>query len=132
MKVWRVGHSTALDNGFPSGPYTAKGMPHADYDRLRGMGFSHCDDRHPSPYADPALRGIDTTERCGFDSREALNAWFDGWTQALSEAGCVVWEYEVPDWAVRVGEFGQCVFMAAEAVETGRHNFAPEQLALFA
>ncbi|QAX94034.1 hypothetical protein SEA_EURATIS_39 [Streptomyces phage Euratis] len=132
MRVWRVGHRTALDNGFPSGPYTAKGLTEDDYDRLRGMGWSHSDERHPSPYSDSGLRGIDSSERCGFDSAEALNQWFDEWTEKLAASGFTVWEYEVPDWAVRVGKFGQVVFRADEAVEVSTHEFTYAQPALFA
>ncbi|WP_030240712.1 MULTISPECIES: hypothetical protein [unclassified Streptomyces] len=132
MRVWRVGHRSALDSGFPSGPYTAKGLTDAQYGALSGMGWAHSDMQHPCPYADHRLRGIAKEERCGFDSREALNEWFDGWTEAMSEADFLVWEYDVPDWAVRVGGLGQVVFVAEEAVEISHHEFTPEQLTLFA
>ncbi|MEV8015667.1 hypothetical protein AB0O76_04770 [Streptomyces sp. NPDC086554] len=130
MKVWRVGHESALDCGFPSGPYTCKGMDRTEANRLWGMADDHCNYTHPSPRADPLLRSIASHERCGFDSRDALNTWFDGWTETLNECSFVVWEYDVPDWAVRVGKFGQVVFIADEAVQVSRHSFKPEQLAL--
>jgi hypothetical protein len=95
------------------------------------MAGDHSNATHPSPHADAELHGITDDERCGFSSLEALNVWFDGWTEALNESGFEVWTYEVPDWAVRVGKFGQVVFDAREAVERDRHNFAPEQMALF-
>ncbi|MER7688336.1 hypothetical protein [Streptomyces sp. NPDC097610] len=71
-------------------------------------------------------------ERCGFDSLDALNAWFEGWGEALSECGFQVWEYEVPDWAVRVGAYGQALFHAEEAVEISAYEFTYSQPALFA
>ncbi|WTP74871.1 hypothetical protein OG778_23790 [Streptomyces sp. NBC_00184] len=132
MIVWRVGHGSALDSGFPSGPYTCTGMPEASVSRLWGMASDHSNLTHPSPYADPALRSIAAHERCGFDSREALNNWFDGWAEALDEADFEVWSYTVPDWAARVGAHGQVVFSSHEAVELSRHKFTLEQAALFA
>lgn len=132
MKVWRVGHKSALDNGFPSGPYTCNGISGEHHERLWGMSCAHSYSTHPSPQADPLLRDIRSNERCGFDSREALNAWFDGWGHVLAECDFEVWAYEVPDWAVRVGRHGQAVFVAGEAVEFSRHEFTPEQLELFA
>ncbi|MFD3904114.1 hypothetical protein HXS80_15985 [Streptomyces sp. CB04723] len=132
MKVWRVGHKSALNSGFPSGPYTCAGVPDEACDRLWGMAGAHSNSTHPSPQADPLLRGIQPEERCGFDTCDALNEWFDGWTDVLHECGFEVWAYEVPDWAARVGRNGQVVFLANEAVEIGRHAFTPEQMALFA
>lgn len=132
MKVYRVGHKSALDFGFPSGPYTCEGVPSADVGRMWGMAPAHASGTHPTPRADPLLNGIDSHERCGFDSLEALNRWFEGWGEALAESGFQVWMYEVPDWAVRVGKFGQAVFDGREAVERDRHDFKPEQTALFA
>ena len=132
MIVWRVGHKAALDSGFPSGPYTCTGMGEEDTSRVWGMAGEHSNSTHPSPYADPALKGIRSYERCGFDSREALNTWFDGWTDALDESGFEVWTYDVPDWAVRVGAHGQVVFDHNEAREIRRGRFEHEQLPLFA
>lgn len=132
MKVYRVGHSVALDVGFPSGPYTCRGVPSADVARMWGMASAHMGGTHPSPYADSLLGGISAAERCAFDSIDALNRWFDGFGDALADAGFEVWTYEVPDWAVRVGRYGQAVFVANEAVEIERHAFKPEQTALFA
>ncbi|MFJ8955604.1 hypothetical protein ACIRO1_36485 [Streptomyces sp. NPDC102381] len=131
MIVWRVGHSKALDDGVPSGPYTCKNVDEKSSVRLWGMAGDHSNSTHPSPYADPLLRGIASYERCGFNSREALNTWFDGWIEALDSAGFEVWSYEVPDWAARVGRHGQVVFDGREAVEQSRHTFTPEQAALF-
>lgn len=132
MRVWRVGHGSALDSGFPSGPYTCRGVREFDIERLWGMASDHSNSMHPSPHADPLLGGISDHERCGFDSREALNAWFDGWTDALAGCNFSVWEYDVPEWAARVGKYGQVVFDSYEAVEISRHEFTPEQMALFA
>ncbi|CAA53910.1 unnamed protein product [Lomovskayavirus C31] len=72
MKVWRVGHGTALDSGFPSGPYTCEGVEDEDaVKRVWGMASEHSNSTHPSPFADDALYDIASFERCGFDSRDA-------------------------------------------------------------
>ncbi|MGW3674660.1 hypothetical protein [Streptomyces sp. NPDC005166] len=96
------------------------------------MYSAHSRGTHPEPRRDPDLRGIDEHERCGFDSIDALDEWFDGWATALAGCGFVVTVYDVPDWAVRVGRHGQIVFDAAEAVEVDRYPFKPVQAALFA
>lgn len=133
MRVWRVAHSTARADGFPAGPYSHNGVIPSDASaRLWAMADDHSYGTHPSPHADFALGWIDAHERCGFDSRDALNSWFDDWTTALAVSGFCVWEYEVPDDAVRVGRRGQAVFSALEAVEVGRHDFDGfEQLTMF-
>lgn len=132
MRVWRVAHRTALDTGFPSGPYTGCGVGTKEAERLWDMAGAHSNLTHPSPQADPKLQGMGDYERCGFDSLDALNAWFEGWGEALSECGFQVWEYEVPDWAVRVGAYGQALFHAEEAVEISAYEFTYSQPALFA
>jgi hypothetical protein len=131
VKVYRVGHRTALDTGFPSGPYTCEGLDPEDVVSLWGMAGDHTNATHPSPYADPALKGIDAHERCGFDSLDALNTWFEGWESRLDAAGFIVWEYDVPDWAARVGRSGQVVFNSHEAFERTRRPFEIKQAALF-
>jgi len=132
VKVYRVAHKSALESGFPSGPYAGKGVPDDSAQRLWGMASAHSTMTHPTPYADPDLHHIAEHERCGFDSLDALNAWFDGWTDALAECEFVVWTYEVPEWALRVGRCGQVVFDSIEAVEVSSHEFMHEQTALFA
>lgn len=128
-----MAHRTALESGFPSGPYQGRmKLSDRDSDRLWRMSISHADLSHLPPDADPKLVHISRYERCGFDSRDALSAWFDGWTNTLAECGFIVWEYDVPDWAARVGARGQVVFAAAEAVEVAQYEFQPEQLGLFA
>ncbi|AFU62229.1 hypothetical protein TG1_34 [Streptomyces phage TG1] len=130
--MWRVAHESARYNGFPAGPYACSdALPTRSVSILFHMGLEHSGTDHPSPYADPALRGIADFERCGFESREALNAWFDGWSEALDEAGMRVWVYDVPDWCARSGFAGQVVFDALEAVEVDAYAFEPEQLSLF-
>jgi hypothetical protein len=44
--------------------------------------------------------------RSGTDSREALDAWFDGWTDTLERNGFKVVEYEVPDNQVVMAKSG--------------------------
>lgn len=131
MRVWRVGHATARDNGFPSGPYTCVGIAPESAEDLWGMADAHRTSTHPSPLTDPRLGGIAHSERCGFDSLRALRTWFDGWTDTLVDAGFQIHIYEVPDCAVRFGGRGQVVFRASKAVEIERRLLKPVQLALF-
>ncbi|MBJ6623613.1 hypothetical protein H4N49_36775 [Streptomyces sp. DHE17-7] len=129
--MWRVGHGTALDQGFPTGPYTCRGLTAEQAAHVWHMSTKHSYGTHPSPYADPALKMIANWERCGFDSADALEEWFSGWFDTLHEAGFRVWVYEVPEWAVRVGRRGQAVFDSGEAVEIESYEFRPTQLELF-
>ncbi|MET8691759.1 hypothetical protein ABZV65_04340 [Streptomyces bauhiniae] len=88
---------------------------------LFDMAATHAAVTHPAPFFDDDLRTIQVHERCGFNSREALDCWFAGWTGPLSECGFRVWVYEVPDGDVRVGAVGgQVVFdpAHAELIET--------------
>jgi hypothetical protein len=118
MKVFRVAHKEAMFDGFPAGPYACNSeLPTSSVDALRDMRWDHCDDAHPSPLLDSTLGGIADWERCGFDSLEALYEWFDGWVERLIAAGFVMWVYEVPPDAVRVGKRGQAVFDKYDAVE---------------
>ncbi|QBZ73411.1 hypothetical protein SEA_HEATHER_41 [Streptomyces phage Heather] len=132
MKVWRVAHGTVTWCGFPTGPYSCGGLTEEAVKPLLGMGLDHTPAKQPSPYEDRSIRGIDSTERCGFNSREALDEWFDGWTNELSACGFEVWEYDVPDSAARAGRRGQVVFVASEAVEIRHSPFKPVQLTLWA
>lgn len=135
MRVWRVAHESTLQRGFPAGPYNGGvELKDATRDVLSDMYGAHCDDDHPSPYWDLSLNGIGPSERCGFNSPDALYDWFAGWTAALDECGFRVWTYDVPEWACTVGTRGQVVFTADEAVEVSSEplNIEPEQLTLFA
>ncbi|SFI81088.1 hypothetical protein SAMN05216275_10551 [Streptosporangium canum] len=120
MKVWRVAHKTLTYNGFPSGPYVSKGIPVEVQEGLARMNQAHTFDcEHPSPDSDGGLDGIRNHERCGFDSREALDEWFYGFTKDLHDYGFCVYTYDLPDRTVRVGRFGQVVFSVQYALETG-------------
>jgi hypothetical protein len=82
------------------------------------MRWDHCDDRHPSPYWDDALESIRDEEHCAFDSREALDGWFEHeWRVMLFAYGFKVYEYEVP--GARVGEYGQALFRRDSATLIG-------------
>ncbi|MGY5131297.1 hypothetical protein ACWGJW_02555 [Streptomyces nigrescens] len=134
VKVWRVAHKRATFDGFPSGPYAcAETLPRHVEDALHDMFVAHCDSDHPTPYADRGLRGIDGTERCGFESREALDAWFANFAGLLHECGFRVFAYDVPDDAARVGRCGQVVFSKWHATELERSELTlkPVQLELF-
>ncbi|QNE74023.1 hypothetical protein F0344_04865 [Streptomyces finlayi] len=133
MRVWRVAHENARTSGFPAGPYAYGGaLDEATAERIDSMRWDHCGTRHPCPRDDSSLGDIAERERCGFNSREALDGWFDGWTKTLSECGFRIWVYDAPDWACRVGEHGQTLFVADEAVEVRTEPFtwAVEQLPL--
>lgn len=133
MKVYRVAHATARDSGFPSGPYASYDtLPRESNAILQDMRWEHSDDAHPSPSWDRRLGGIGDHERCGFDSLDALYTWFDGWCERLTLAGFLLWVYEAPPEAVRVGEHGQAVFNPSEARELSSEPLKPiAQLALF-
>jgi hypothetical protein len=136
VKVWRVAHESARYEGFPAGPYAcSEVLPKEVNAAVWVMGMDHADESHPSPYADRKLRGIRAFERCGFSSREALCDWFADWFAVLDEAGFRAYEYDVPDWDVRVGgQRGQVCFRPDEARELSCEPFAlkPEQMTLFA
>lgn len=121
MKVWRVAHETMTYLDFPAGPYV-NGM---DTDVFYCMWNAHdCNTSHPSPNSDYKLSGIDEAERCGFDSLEALNKWFEGFHDVLHSAGYLVFVYDVPAEDVRVGRHGQAVFPANSAIEITRNGVA--------
>ncbi|MEG8276374.1 hypothetical protein [Streptomyces sp. AHA2] len=135
MKVWRVAHESAECAGFPAGPYACSSVvPKESLDLIWGMGLSHADDEHPSPYADAELQTVRDWERCGFNSKAALFRWFAGWLGRLDEAGFRLFEYEVPDDRARVGQYGQVVFHEEFAREIHRSplDLSAEQLTLFA
>lgn len=135
MRVWRVAHESARYEGFPAGPYACSDtLPNEVNLTLSRMFEEHCNVEHPSPYADADLRGISAHERCGFDSREALDEWFSGFARVLSECGFRVYTYDVPDFVSRVGRAGQTVFDQYEAIELDVEplSLKPQQTALFA
>lgn len=111
MHVYRVAHKKLTCEGLPSGPYVIYGLTPEVRSQLRQMEGAHnwCP-RHPSPTSDPALGDIYPWQRCGFDSREMLHEWFQGFTKDLSDAGFAIYTYEVPDEVVKVGKFGQALF----------------------
>lgn len=136
MRVWRVAHESAQFEGVPAGPYACGAeLPEGVAAKLHRMFEEHCDHEHPSPFhPDSGLRGINPNERCGFDSREALSDWFEGFLPLLAECGFRVYTYDAPDFACRVGFAGQTVFDKYEATELTAEPFAlkPQQIALFA
>lgn len=134
MKVWRIAHESATFDSFPSGPYASpETLPAYVGDSLTPMFSAHCDRAHPTPYSDRSLRGIDGLERCGFDSREALYEWFDGFTEVLDECGFRLFAYDVDDEHARLGAMGQIVFSRYHARELSRESLhsKPVQLELF-
>jgi hypothetical protein len=72
------------------------------------MFDSHMDASHPTWIGDwPTWDEFPTKSHlAGADSRESLDAWFDGWTDVLDRNGFKVVEYEVPAENVMVGRSG--------------------------
>ncbi|MGV9659115.1 hypothetical protein ACWDR5_19385 [Streptomyces koyangensis] len=132
MKVWRVGHRTMVIDGIHIDPYWHRTeLPFEHSEALADMSRAHCDDNHPSPHWDPALRRHFTdAHACGFTSEEALYNWFANWTAALDAAGFAVRTYEVGDDATCAGANGQVVFRmgAATALDCQPLNLDPVQL----
>lgn len=91
------------ENADGKGPYNAHwsaGQYEAKYDML----YEHRDDAHPAwsryneeldDYEMPEAQ-YTSAHLAGCDSREALDAWFDGWHKALEDNGFRVVEYTVP------------------------------------
>ncbi|WP_330478665.1 hypothetical protein OG301_26670 [Streptomyces platensis] len=140
MRVYRVGHATKTRNiagaAFPVGPYNGLSFDQIT-EELERMIWAHSgpgsENHHPAPHRCPVLRSIASAEVCGFESLEALLDWFQRYIRALDDNQFRIWVYDVPDDLVRVGTFGQAVFVAAEAtlLETSSVPLADQQLALF-
>lgn len=133
MKVWRVAHRTETFVNFPVGPYFVdkKALPDGPDLTLYDMYMKHCDAEHPSPGWDYDLKYIRSDERCGFDSREALDEWFKGYHGVLDTCGFTVWVYESDEY--RVGSRGQVLFSAlwARSLRNEDLDTVPVQLDLF-
>lgn len=116
MRVWRVGHSSALRDGFPQGPYTyGPEMSKFAEDLADGMCWAHSNNDHPSPFRDGHLYDIYSYEVCGLPSRADLDRWFEPhWRARLHRAGYLVHVYEAPDTDVRLGDI-QLVFKRSSA-----------------
>ncbi|WP_431911681.1 hypothetical protein [Nonomuraea jabiensis] len=126
MLIYRVGHKSQEDGVMPQGPYCNRwslGLSEELLEGLHNMAWKHSDDTHPNPYVDPLLNGIRTAERCGFDSLEALHEWFKGYFELLVECGFLLYAYDVPDGCVRVGMFGQAVFIGSAATQIRVSDF---------
>ncbi|MFJ3084393.1 hypothetical protein ACIPJG_32205 [Streptomyces halstedii] len=128
MKVWRVAHSEARYQDFPSGPYIEEGLPEKVDQNIDGMRWAHGDRSRPEPHHDASLQRILPRERCGFDSESALYEWFKGYEELLRENGFKVWVYEVPDDKVRVGNFGQALFDQDHLALVDSYDFKKEMV----
>lgn len=102
------------ENDKGEGPYR---FNYAGYSHpLIDMCNAHTDDNHPVWLkwwgdGDFSREEIDPGYLAACDSREALDAWFDGWHDVLSEYGFTVKEYTVPVDQVVTGRSGlQCAF----------------------
>lgn len=73
-------------------------------EKLEAMFDDHRQGDHPGPQLDPQLGGIQPEEHCGFATLEALDAWFDGYHEALEELGFMIARYSVPLALVRYGQ----------------------------
>lgn len=133
MRVFRVAHSSLTSQvgtqDVPAGPYATREVR----DRCRalaGMHWAHGDGSHPSPVWCHILNGIDPSEVCAFDSMESLLNWFADWHRALVTDGFEVFVYDVPDDKVRVGTFGQALFVYSSAVLADRFPIPVENTQL--
>ena len=111
MIVYRVEHHVWGD-----GPYNGG---HA----IDAMAELHSDDpEHPAVWSDLGypwddIEALDTEPTnfvCGFGSREALDAWFEGWEHHLHAHGFVVREFEVDPPYVLTGDL-QLAFIKSNA-----------------
>lgn len=81
------------------GPYTREFEA-----ELSEMFEAHRVGGHPGPQGDELLKGILPKEHCGFATLEQLHKWFDGFHEALHQAGFVIAKYVVPVHLVRYGK----------------------------
>lgn len=100
-----------------TGPYMAG---HEDHPMLEQMYRWHGDADHPEPKDDPLLtkfvdEGITPDEACGFATIDALEEWFAGFEDPLTECGYEITVYSVPLTSVRYGKH-QAVFLTMDAV----------------
>lgn len=74
-----------------------------DIDLLFDLNNAHdWDDDHPSPWEEDGLFIADA-DRCGFDSPQSLQAWFEGFMDRLGDAGFNVVRYRIPEHRVQFG-----------------------------
>jgi hypothetical protein len=108
MIVYRIEHETR-DHGpyiipFVDGDYDNE--YDNEYDDLTGLAYllvsAHQDEEHPPPNT------IHSNEICGFDSMDALLAWFDGFLADLAEYGYVIRSFQGEN--VRHDSYGQVTF----------------------
>lgn len=107
VEVFRVEHSRTGE-----GPYNSASA-------LHDMAYAHCDAAHPNlwhDFEDPY--SITRDHFFAFDSREALDSWFDGWHRQLAARGFVVTTYRVPADRVIHGR-KQVVFERVAATPAG-------------
>lgn len=82
---------------------------------LAHMFAVHGDADHPDPFDDALLDGIYPDEVCGFPTLCAVEEWFAGYEDPLSEAGYRIAVYSVELQNVRYGA-KQAVFVRQHAV----------------
>jgi len=95
-----------------AGPYIGEDEQHP---LLAHMYAVHGDEDHPEPWDDPMLEEIYPDERCGFPTLCALEEWFAGYEDPLTELGFNIVAYTVPLQSVRYGA-KQAVFVKSHAV----------------
>lgn len=108
--VYRIAHPRYRhgDTGHPCGPYSpgGSGAPYCSLSSVKG-------DDSPVPSYD-GLGRMESHELCGFESIEALTAWFGPAFWELHEHGYAIHVYIVPGTDVRYGR-KQCLFTYANA-----------------
>lgn len=102
------------EDSYGRGPY--RGGNWTDYETKLEMCYAHIGGHHPTWAAEvwpEDLRSYQLTRRylAACASREALDAWFDGWQSSLEENGFSVIEYTVPaDHVIDASSGLQCAF----------------------
>lgn len=85
------------------GPYTPSKLPERVNTLLDDMWWSHGNPvTHPRPQQDFPSYSIMPDEVCAFISHDSLLRWFDGFEELLDECGFLVYEYDVPEYAVEI------------------------------
>lgn len=98
-----------------AGPYVEE----ESHPMLKHMYQVHGDADHPEPWDDPLLENIYPDEVCGFPTLCAVEEWFAGYEDPLTELGYSIVNYTVPLTSVRYGK-QQAVFVKKDAVAVRR------------
>lgn len=106
--VYRVQHQDTGNGPYNNGAHS-----------LHEMLYAHCDDEsRPGPQNDGLPWDFPYSWLFGFDSKDDLAAWFDGWLEELDAHGYVVSLFSVPPADILRG--GHQVIFSHQAQEIAR------------